>query len=156
MYERCIIYTAWGKDGDSILRVLGRQNTAIDVKTWEKVNFVKDAGQGDSSIMVLVPRRQWEIIDGLNRKLKYGLGRANCVLLRRETAPRKAPVVPGASPSTSSGTSSAEETRVVEERRRRTAAGAARAQGKPPGAKKEPQVKERNVETVTLSSSPEK
>lgn len=154
VYEKCIIYTASGRDGQTILRALGRQNARIETGAWELVHFVKEAGSGDSSVMVYVPREQWAIIDGLNRKLNFGLGKAHCVLLRREGAKRKEPREPGATSSTSE-TSSAEETKILSERKKRQDGKARKAQKKPSGARKAPEVEKSTVQTVNLSFSPE-
>lgn len=145
VYVKCIIYTASGKDGETVLKALQKQNATLQTGSWELVNFIKDVGGGDSSVMVNVPREQWEAIERQNCRLNYGLGRANCVLLRKARPTKKAPTA-GVNASPSSGTSSAEETSVIAERRSRMGSPLGTVRGQPgvtnPGVG--------NVEVVTL------
>ena len=108
VHRRCIIYATTGLDGQGMVKALGRQNGTLDVGVWRLLHHVKDAGHGQSSVMVELPTQEWEALERLQRPM-LGLKRAKCVLLeeRGKKKSSKEPVVSG------SETSTAEETKIV-------------------------------------------
>lgn len=110
VHRRCIIYATTGLDGKGMVKALGRQNGTLDVGLWEVVNHVKDAGHGQSSVMVELPIQEWEALERLQRPM-LGLMRAKCVLLE-ERGRKKSSKKPEAS---GSETATAEETKILEQ-----------------------------------------
>lgn len=80
VHRRCIIYATSGLDGQGMIKALGRQNATLDVGVWHLVHHVKDAGHGQSSVMVELPMQEWEALERLRGPM-LGLRRAKCVLL---------------------------------------------------------------------------